>query len=154
MANPRSMLQEWLGELGRDVGIPDIGLDENNYCAVILDGYIVVSLHFEEDTGELIFYTHLCALPHQNRESIYAMLLEGNYFWRETGGATLSIDREGNTVLLAYATPVAVMNSKGFRKSLGYFADTCGRWLTWLEEALQEDLQPPPPTHDIPMIRV
>lgn len=81
-----------LAELGAAIGIPELCADEDNICNLLFDE-VAVSLELREDHES--FY--ICCIlgqtgPDANPAQL-AALLDANYLFSGTGGATLGVDK-------------------------------------------------------------
>jgi len=82
-----------LTDFGKLIGIPDLEFDEHGYCCLFIDD-VTLNLEYDSDSGHLLVYAHMGLLPDVPSLGMYEMLLEANFFCRDTAGATLGIDRQ------------------------------------------------------------
>lgn len=120
-------IQTLLSEFGKTVGIPDLCFDENGYCCLFFDD-MVVNMELAEDGDHLFLYSNVGEIPEGNLPAFYEMLLEGNYFFRKTRGATLGIDRDANIVLLIYRRPTLNLELSDFEQLIENFVNVTESW--------------------------
>lgn len=112
--------------LGDELGIEGLELDEYGYCCLEFPDQ---TINIEADDAGLIFlYSHLGNLPAENQTEFYAQLLEANYFWQQTGGACIGIDRAANVVLLAAQAHVSSLYITDLKNMLENFLNIAVTW--------------------------
>ena len=115
--------------LGRRLGIAGLGFDEKaGTCALAFDGRVTVHLAVDERSGGLVMFAVLGELAPTQRPELGSTLLRGNYMWRVTEGATLSLDPEQDAVLLALALPVAGLDDERIEARLAGFVNVAFAW--------------------------
>lgn len=126
MVKTMQVIQKLINELGIELGLEGLTLDEFGYCCL---EFPEKTINLEADEQGTVFaYAHLGSLPEQDREDFYAKLLEANYFCQETGGGTIGIDREANVVVLMMQTHVAMLNSGDLHRVLQNFINVAVTW--------------------------
>ena len=90
--------------LGAEVGIPELELDETHCCTLAFDS-VVVNFELDESGRQLFLYASLGARPAAGSSGSYEQLLAGMLFWKDTGGATPGLDREGDRAALLQSLP-------------------------------------------------
>jgi Tir chaperone protein (CesT) family len=116
--------QELLGEFGRSTGLGELALDEDNYCALLIE--------FDEQDRQLVLYS-LLGEPAGDRLPVYERLLQANYLGRECGGATFGL-RPGNSVVLSQSMAVAGLDLKDFTARLERFINEVEAWTKQLPQ--------------------
>jgi hypothetical protein len=137
--------------LGADVGIPDLALDEAHCCTLAFDS-VVVNFELDESSGQLFFYANLGPMPAAGSR-VYEQLLEGNLLWKDTGGATLSLDREGSRVMLHQGLPAERLSEVDFKAAVEQFVNVAEAWTQRVSEgaaAPRDEGGPPPSAMVIP----
>lgn len=94
-------IEDVLRELGNQMGLPNLKLDENKVCRLIFDKKFTIDIEASEDLKTVHIYSALCTIPPSNKEPLYEALLEANLFGRGTGGAAFGVDLEMGEVLLS-----------------------------------------------------
>jgi hypothetical protein len=143
----RELLESLLTDLGAEVGLPDLALDEHDYCCLVLDD---LAINLETDGEELFLYANLGPLPGDEaaRTELLAELLDANYFWQGTGGGVLAASREEGFVLFLMRSRVDALDVTGLRNMLENFANVAATWMARLgggEGAPPAGEQPDPP---------
>jgi hypothetical protein len=100
----RELVNKYLKRFGKKIGIPDLTLDEDNYCAIQFDENIQVNIEVvgEENEEIVCFYSSVKEVPKNNQEELFYKLLELNLFGLQTNGACFAIHPEANEILLCF----------------------------------------------------
>ncbi|TPQ48744.1 hypothetical protein C2U72_22150 [Prosthecomicrobium hirschii] len=116
-----------IAELGGRMGLPSLALDGDLSCALRFDRRSVVNIQYRPDRDMLWFFADL-GVPAAG-PAAYEDLLRGNFFWRSTLGATLSLsgDQPPHAII---ALPVAWRGLDGARLAtqLESFVNTAEDW--------------------------
>ena len=141
--------QELLGAFGRTIGLDDLGLDEDNYCALLIDDGLVINIEFDEQERQLVLYS-LLGEPAGDARSVYERLLQANYLGRECGGATFGL-RPDNSVVLSQSMAVPGLELKDLTARLERFINEVEAWTKQLPQlgAASEAA----PAEEFPVIR-
>ncbi len=127
-----------LEKLGSSLGLQDLSLDENNHCILLFDDKVILNLELDETNELLVVYSYIGEVPFEGRENIFETMLESNFFWRNTQGATLGIDKHTQTVVLAYPMELPLKNKEIFEERLAVFVDVTEQWIDRLDRMTQE----------------
>ena len=84
--------------IGRTVGLGDLALDEDGYCALLIDKDSVVNIELDEIGQQVLLYS-LIGQPAGDPRATFEQLLRANYLGRGTGGAAFGLQPEGGIVL-------------------------------------------------------
>jgi hypothetical protein len=141
--------QELLGEFGRSTGLGELALDEDNYCALLIDDGLVINMEFDEQERQLVLYS-LLGEPAVEPLAAYQRLLRANYLGRECGGATFGL-RPDNSVVLSQSMALPGLDLKDFTARLERFINEVEAWTKQLAQlgAASETA----PVEDFPVIR-
>ena len=134
----REQAEVALKAFGEKVGIPEMGFDEDGYCCLFFDD-LVINLEIDEETERLFFYSNIGELADKKSEKFYEMLLEANFLFRETEGAVIGIDTQGNVVCLCYQMPLKLVNEETFEAVLENFVNLTERWTQKIRDFTLED---------------
>ena len=117
-----------LESIGATLGRNDLVLDADGYCVIAISEGNPVSLHGDEESGLLTAFAQVGQLDENNIEGTYNMLLDANFQWRDTAGATLGVDPDNNAVLLAQYTPVEGLDASAVEAFLVGFGKAVEVW--------------------------
>lgn len=110
------------------LGIPMVELDEGGLRCLQFTEDLIVNVQYAEVTDSLLLYSNLGELPGSASPDLLREMLEANFFWRETGGATLSIQPDSKMVMLAYEEPAEATTPERFEEVLKDFAESANSW--------------------------
>ncbi|MDR1665765.1 MAG: type III secretion system chaperone [Puniceicoccales bacterium] len=136
----RGTINGFLKRIGKGLGIPDLALDENNHCILLFDEKIVLNIDLDEEGKKLVTYAYIGEVPLECRELVLEKALEGNFFWNETDGGTLGIDRQSQSLVLAKAFGLPLKDPKNFEENLASFVEVVEKWITRIETLSKEAL--------------
>jgi len=148
-----------LTDLGKQLGLDEINLDENDYAAVAFDK-VVVNFEFDSDSGKLAFYADIGTPPglDQTSSEFYEALLKANFFQIGTAGATIGMDREKGFISFFQAVDPAAIGPDEFFTTVETFVDLAEGWTARIVDLAMEnesggDLAPTPDNPET-MIRI
>ena len=122
--------RELLTALGERLGLPGLSFDEESRtCALAFDRRVTVHLALDERVGELVMFAVLGELAPEGRQADCEAMLRGNYLWRVTAGATLSLDPEQDAALLARASPLPGLDAAALEETLTRFVGVAFGWV-------------------------
>lgn len=96
----RQFLQGILNEYAELVGMSPVELDSHDYCCLKYEPSIFLNLQWHDASKQVICYIPCGQLPAGEHLAVYRAMLEANFFWQKTGGATLAIDHNTDSVWL------------------------------------------------------
>ncbi len=120
-------MQGLFREFGGEIGIPDLQLDEENRCNLMFDD-IAVSFELGQDEDSVYIYSYLSDAPLENREEFYARLLDANYTFKYTQGATLGVEYASKKVLLIREYGLETMRLSAFESVVERFVNLAEYW--------------------------
>jgi hypothetical protein len=127
-----------LGELGKALDLSSLKLDANNHCLILFDDKIVLNLELQEEEGALIVYSYISIVPFAGKELILEILLEANFFWKISHGATFAIDKQTQTLVLEQKFPIPLIKMENFQDELGLFVDVAEAWMKRIDDICNE----------------
>ena len=134
-------LRSLIADLGAQMGLGDLALDDHGSLALSFDDSLVVNLQAVADGDLLLLYADLG--PPAAGERIYPALLRGNLFWRATLGATLSLTGdEPPHVVLAQETRWRGQDLGAMVAFLERFLHTAEDWLEVVRGGGDAELEP------------
>ena len=120
-------------ELGKNINLPDLKPDEDNYCCLGFDDKIVTHIQYNEENNIIMLFSQIGIVAKDKQAVIYPKLLKANLFWQGTGGATVGVDDETNEVVLCYQTTFYDFDFKKFEELLEGFVNTSELWMNTLD---------------------
>lgn len=139
-----------IAALGRALDIPDLAPDENGFLALRFEGGPELSLDLDADTGRIRLRADLMDCRGTPPPGLGAMLCAANLHWRDTGGATLGLDRENRAVCLVHGVHMDVYDEDGFVGLVGTFLGLADHWRAQIQAFL--DGGAAPEVSDAPII--
>lgn len=105
---------------------------EEDVCAIQVgttDGdAVTVIMHGLDECGAVLFAADLGEPPPEGRERLMRVLLQANDLFRDTAGATLSLDPDRGCIRLQRAMPTDTLALGGVGVAFTSFADTAAAW--------------------------
>jgi hypothetical protein len=134
--DPRQHLNALLNDLGMMLGLAGMGLDEDDRCSFGIDAVQAVDLFLDEERAAVLLATVVSPLPASGRGQILTDMLQANFAWRGTEGATLAVGPEDD-VLLHREVPL----DDGLDLSLLYdrlqsFVGVADAWRSYLQRRM------------------
>lgn len=121
-------LQTLLSKFGERVGIADLALDDDNYCMLRLDDALSLSIEFSPVGEQVIFTTRVGTLPGEQRNALLQAIAEANFHWAGTGGGTLSLNPQDDSVYLQFREASTQMDQQRFENLLQALVHNTERW--------------------------
>lgn len=126
---------ELVDELAKRIGLTHLHLDDKGLCALQV-GPCTVHIQADPAIHEFILFGIAGRLPAQAPSALLVELLQANRFWRDTGGATLSVDSEQPPrVILAQRFSWQGCTVAEFEQAFESFADHLVHWAESIGEA-------------------
>src|SRR5687768_3051537 len=118
-----------LAELGAQIGLSDLALDENGLARVVFDGTLTVDFESMDEGRVLHLSSVVAALDGSDREeALFERLLQANLLGIATGGAHFSISEGDGEVLLERKLPVEVLACSSFVNAVETFVNHLEGW--------------------------
>ena len=127
-------INDLLQQFTHSIGIADFALDAQGYACLQIDE-LLVNLEHVEHTDTLLLYAVMGTLPTTPNAALYAQLLEANFFFNGTGGATLGLDKGAGMVVLTQALDCTGKTLETFEGCLDRFVNAAQRWSQTLTAA-------------------
>ena len=119
----------YISSYGKEVGLPNLTLNEQGVCSLTFDGKINVDIVYKHDQDQCIFAAPICDLPSGNCEEFFKKLLISNCFGTENGGAILGIEKEEDRVVLSYLFIASTFSFELFKTVLNNFVNLVEEWI-------------------------
>ncbi|WP_081452580.1 type III secretion system chaperone [Verrucomicrobium spinosum] len=126
-----------LSELGSQMGISGLQFDDQGCARLVFDGSVTLNLEHEPSSSKLQIYSVLGKVPVENKEHVFQILLEGNLFGAETGGAVLSLDPLEREIVLFRTFEGDGLTGAAFGEAVGSFVDAAEDWTARLANSAQ-----------------
>jgi hypothetical protein len=127
-----------LQKLGKVLDLSSLALDSNNHCLILFDDKIVLNLELSEEDQALIVYSYIGIVPFSGKELVLEILLEANFFWKTSNGATFAIDKQTQTLVLQQKFPLPLQHFESFEDNLAVFVDVAEAWIERIDEICTE----------------
>lgn len=121
-------IEDVLKELGNQMGLPNLKLDENKVCRLIFDKKFTIDIEASEDLKTVHIYSAICIIPPENQLKLYESLLEANLFGRGTGGSAFGVDLEMGEILLSRSLDMEKVQHQDFVNILEAFVNHVEAW--------------------------
>lgn len=129
---------------GEAIGIPSLSFDEAGSCCLVFDADILVNIALEERLGRLVLFSYLGNAPDHRQGQALSMLLQGNFFWQGTDGATLAIEGGSRSSVLMRELPLDRLDAALFQEAVERFVNTAEHWIARLRDAGDDGPAPMP----------
>ncbi len=117
---------QFLEQLGRELGIADLSFNFENVCRLIVGEDVVIDLEYLEEDQVIQAFSSLGSPP--VGEPAWRELLSANLFGGGTGGATLALDAEQNEVILFRSFDLETLEIQKFLRDLNSMTDAAEFW--------------------------
>ena len=112
-----------------------IGLefDADNVCSFEADG-MIVTIHNLREIDTIAITGDLGEPPPWNLERLYRSMLEANYLFTGTSGATISFNAESGRFALCRALPCKALDGESFFSAVERFVSTLEIWARIIQD--------------------
>lgn len=108
-------------------GVSGIEPDENGGCSLGIDD-MTVSFMPVPGSDKLLTYSELAEVPSEKPEMLFSAMLQANYLYQGTGGASFAQDPETKKIFLNRYDDLRFMDSDGFCTMLENFVNLVETW--------------------------
>lgn len=131
---------ELLDRLRLTLGLTDLRMDDSRQCSLEMDGFLLMVRYFPA-SNEILLSTSVARLPAETgnaqRLVLYRRLLQGQYFFQHSAGATLSLDSDESLVALQQVENIRVLDHDGFLRMVEHFMQVADYWREQCQHCLQ-----------------
>jgi len=120
--------------LGEKLGLPDLALDDKDYCCIFSDDGVVTNIDYYEHDDLFVMYTTIGVISDNSRLEIFELMLKGNFGWKDTAGAMTCVDPTGKLALLMTDLPVAPLDGELFCTAIERFHSLSWAWSDKIHE--------------------
>ncbi len=142
-----------ISTLGQALGEASLQMDDEGLAFLPLSNEFFLHLQADPQRQCFIAFAVVGRLPLQPPVRMLKRLLQANRFWRETAGATLSLDSEQPPrLVLADRYDWPGLDADDFTDRVNQFIDILHEARAWLEEPVESDAsgwQPAPLGHSL-----
>lgn len=118
-----------IAELGHQIGLPGLALDETGRCRVNFDGDLSIDLESEPGGRSLRLSAPATPLPAgQCSSEVLELLLRANAFGTSTGGAHFSLSRTDGQVLFEHRLDMRTLDFGSFTLGVESFVNHLEGW--------------------------
>ena len=117
---------EIIGALGAKLGI-GLEFDDGDVCSFEADG-MIVTIHNLREIDTIAITGDLGEPPPWNLETLYRSMLEANYLFKDTSGATISFNPETGRFALCRTLPCKALDDDVFFAAVERFVNTLEIW--------------------------
>jgi hypothetical protein len=111
-----------------------------------------VLVEYLADARQVLLAVPVAALPEKNRTALYLALLQGQYLFQRTAGATLAVDEEARFVALHLVKDIETLTPENFPVLMENFLRVAEDWRDTIERFGAEETAPSPAaTADLPL---
>lgn len=123
-----------ISSLGQSLGESGLQMDDEGLAFLPLSNDFFLHLQADPERQCFIGFAVVGGLPHHPSPMLLRRLLQANRFWRETAGATLSLDEEQPPrLVLADRYDWPGMEADDFVGRINQFIDVLHEVRAWLE---------------------
>lgn len=130
-------VNQWLAQFAQAEGLTDLQLDERGLIGLQVDSALEIEIEVPHDQSLLYLRAALLPIPPQDRELVYARLLERNFLLQDSNGAAFAIDADRAQLALSLCQPIGRLDGLDFANILRSFIDISLLWQTQLTQELQ-----------------
>ena len=130
-------VNQWLAQFAQAEGLADLQLDERGLIGLQVDSALEIEIEVPPDQDLVYLRSALMPIPAQDRESVYARLLERNFLLQDSSGAAFAIDADRAQLALSLCQPIGKLDGLDCANLLRSFIDISLRWQTQLTEEFQ-----------------
>lgn len=128
MANAFTQLLEGFGQR---LELGELRIEEDTYALLGVEDTLI-TLQYLEEPDQILMYASVADLPDHasdaTMKAYYEAILEGQAFYAETAGATLSISKELGMVLLQIILPMRTLDVDKMMDILPNFVQVAEHW--------------------------
>ncbi len=143
-------IHQLIKELGQEMGLPDMEMDENDFVCIFTEDGVVSNLDYHEDEDVLVMYATVGEIPDDKRLQLYQELLQANFFWESTAGAMMCLDHTAEQVMIMANITVGDLDLPKLMTVLDHFIRLAWAWSDRIRELIGQEAQAKPPQDSAP----
>ena len=135
-----------LKDFGEKIRIPDLKLDDDQFCQLVFDKTIIVMIKHDTKNEKLILFSEVGEIAGNEDHvlALYQEICHANLLWTDTNYATLGVEKYSGSVLLSLALPAASLTLESLEKELETFVNTTQQWKTNIQSTKESALSSQP----------
>ena len=137
-----STFPDLMNALGEAAEISDLTIEDDRYACLSVDDNFALHIRFEEGSNEVFVFSSLGEITAESETEICRLLLEANYLWQHTGGATLSVYWPEREAVLAHSQSMDLLDPARFCEWINRFLDNATTWRDQLAAANERKAAP------------
>ena len=114
-------------KFGEKIGV-NLTPDEDNVYTFEVDE-MIVTFHVLPELDEIVLSGDIGEPPPEHLENLYKTMLESQYLFNGTAGATISLNSENNRFSLCKALPCKLLDGDSFFSEAEQFVNTLEVWV-------------------------
>ena len=134
--------QELLEALSETIEV-ELAFDEDGTAAFSADG-MSVTLRNLPEVGGIVLEGDLGTPPPENPMGLYKTVLESQHLFRDTAGATISLDPSTGRFSLCRVLITQLLDKASFIEAVGRFLSTQEVWMKFVQNYREEATAPIP----------
>lgn len=138
MENDKELLQKMFDEIAEREGTPRIDLSEDDAAALPFGDGMLLHVQYRDKIPEVDFTVPLGSVPREKRAYVFEQLLEANFYWIGTRGATLAYHADMEQVVLQYQEGTAHLTAERLQGVLEGFLAVAIEWKAKLAEIVEK----------------
>jgi len=131
------MFSDLIDALSSKTGVKLASSD--GHCVMCDFDDFALMIEYLEGGEQILLAAPVGSPPKANREAFYRKLLQGQYLFHQTGGATLALDTLAQFVSLQIVRDIRLLDAPGFLKLVEDFLNAAAWWRKQCEEAEEVD---------------
>lgn len=124
--------KELISEFAEKLGIAGgVEFDDEDRCLIEFDGMGVV-IQGVDAVGAVVLLSPIGMPPPEDPAQLYKSLLEANYLFQGTSGATLSVNPDGGGINLCRQLDARALDVESLMQALDAFLNTLSAWRAFI----------------------
>ncbi len=139
-----SPFEQLIKEFGQTLGLPELALDEESRCHLVVDDEILISFEFQAEEGQLLLSAPVGDPSELGSEDLLKHLLVSNLTAAAMGEPILGLEPTTQTLLLVHRLPTEHLDNARLQTDVERFIAFVEHWQTeirsehWKEQTAPE----------------
>lgn len=133
----RTAINALFSELGSQLGMDQLALDENDHCILQIEDGSDIHLEYLEQSDLLLMVSALPPIEADYKAVVYEAMLKGNYLWQDTYGSTLAIHTGTNAVIVEHKMSVANIVPGSLQEHISGFDALVNGWQERIKDLIE-----------------